>query len=141
MTFSSSSYSYAIPSTLTSVEAIYIKPASDSFPQEIGAELWEVIGDDIVFSQDARNCIPSSTALQIRGRYKIASGDSITDEVLQKYVINLSALIVLKQLSISRVLSFLKNDTTLAEVLRLKADIEGEVARYRQQIQTSFVNG
>lgn len=142
LTFSNSVYQYAVPSTMTVVDAIYIQRSTANFPEELSAELWEVINGQIYFTKQASYVIPTAYTLQVRGKYKLAASDSIpaTYVTLQNYVVRLAALIVIEQLSFTKILSFLHNDTTIQELIAFKNLMKQEVMDYRTQLQVSYVN-
>lgn len=143
LTFHYTTYQYAVPSTLTTIDAIYIKRASSVFPEEISSELWEVIDGDIIFTKTAAFRIPDGFGLQLRGRYKLTDTDSIPDAnpVMKNYVVTLAAWIVLRQLGFTKITSFLHNDTSITEIMNFKNMIEQDMLKLRSQLATSFANG
>lgn len=143
LTYTAGTYQYTVPSTMTTVDAIYIQRSTSIPPEEIASELWEVVGGNILFSSKSSQVIPSGYALQVRGKYKLTSTDSIltSNQALQNYVVNLAALIVLRQLGFSRVMAFLKNDTSMSELVAFRNMVEQDVLRYKAQLTNSFVNG
>lgn len=142
LTFDMTTYAYDIPSTMTTVDAIYIKRASSVFPEEISSELWEVVNGQIIFQKTAAFRIPDGFALQLRGKYKLTDTDDIPESntVLQNYVVMLAAWIVLRQIGFTRVLAFLRNDTSVAELMNFRNMVEQDLLKYRSQLQVSYVN-
>lgn len=143
LTYVAGTYQYAVPSSMTTVDAIYLQRDTTVPPEEIGSELWEVVDGDIIFSKRTYFVIPGGWALQLRGKYKLTASDSIdaSDYALQNYVVNLAAWIALRQLGFSRVMAFLKNDTSMSELVAFRNMVEKDMLRYRAQLQNSFVNG
>lgn len=141
--FSMNVFKYDIPVGITTIDALYIKRSSFVFPEEIGSELWEVIDGQIIFNKNAVLRIPDGFTVQIRGRYKLTDTDSIaaTNMPMQNYIVNLAAWIVLKQVGFSRVLAFLKNDTSMSELIAFRNLIEQDMLKYRSQLQLAYVNG
>ena len=143
LTFSQSTYQYTLPSTVSVVDAIYLKRSTDNFPEEIDSSLWEVVNGAIIFNQKGNFSIPDGFGLQIRGKYKLAQADDIptTDFALKNYVINLAAWIILRQLTFKKITAFLNNDTSVSELINFRSSVERDVQRYRAQLQQSYVNG
>jgi hypothetical protein len=139
LTFSQSSYQNTLPSTITTVSDVYIQRASATFPEPISAELWEVVNGVLQWNNNAKLSIPDGTAIYIRGAYKLTTADSLTKVNLQNYVLANAGFITLKQLSFMRVNRFLRNDTTLGEILGLKKDLYADMIHYREQLQREYV--
>lgn len=141
LSFDMSSYQYAKPGTITTVTGIYIRPTggTDSEPANIGRSLWSVVGSNIQFSSGANNIIPQGFGLFLKGRKKLSyATDTITDTTVQEYVIALGAYNTVTQLMYKKANLFLKNDTTMAELIAMKRELAGDVARLRGQLQTDF---
>lgn len=143
LVYTSSAYQYAVPAGITTIEAIYIQRAAGIDPEEISGDIWEVINNQIVFNKKAGFRIPSGFTLQIRGRYKLTSGNSIpvTNQPMQNYVVTLAAWLILRGIGMTKILSFLHNDTSISEVVAFRREIEQDMLKYRAQLQLSYVNG
>jgi hypothetical protein len=141
--FDMSVYQYTLPSTITTLDAIYIKRSANSFPEEIDSGLWEVINGQIIFQKQAPFSIPTGFQLELRGKYKLQTNDTIptANTALQNYVVNLAAWVILSRMAMTKILSFLHNDTSVSELLAFKTDVNRDVQRYRAQLQQSYVNG
>lgn len=141
-TFVTSVYQYPVPTGMSVVDAIYIQRSSANFPEEISAELWEVVDGNINFTKQAAYVVPTNYALQIRGKYKLAASDSIpADNVtMQNYVVTVAAWIVLKQIGFTKILSFLHNDTSISELVGFRNLIQQDMLNYRTQLVTTYVN-
>lgn len=143
LTFDSTIYQYNIPATMTTIDAIYLQRDSTSFPEEVSGELWEVINGQIIFSEKAYLKIPSGYALQLRGRYKLTATDSISvsNQPMQNYVVALAGWIVLRGIGMTKILSFLHNDTSITELIGFRRELQADVNAYRAQLITAFANG
>lgn len=141
LSFDMSTYQYAKPATLDTITGIYIRPTggTDSEPADIGSNLWSVVGSNIQFKSGANNIIPQGFGLFVKGRKKLAyATDTITDTTTQEYVIALGAYNTITALMYKKANLFLKNDTTLAELIAMKRELYGDIARLRGQLQTEF---
>ena len=140
LTFDTATYQYARPATVDRIQDIYIKPsnASDTDPQKISADLWEVVGDNIHFKNAANLYIPDNYTLYLKGKNKYTTADSIVETNVQEYVLNLAQLNCLNMLGVKKALSFLKNDTSVSEIIAIKRELERKVAQYRQRLPRAF---
>lgn len=144
ITYTTSAYQYALPATMTVIDAVYITRDTSSFPEEISAELWEVINGQLQFSRKTKNVMADNYPLSLRGKYKLATTDTIPDTsvgvILQNYVLALAGTIVLKQIAYTKALAFINNDTTMGEIIGLRNQMLQDVATYRAQLPTYYVN-
>jgi len=142
LTYDASTYEYTVPTGITNIESIYVQYSTTDTPEPIDAACWEVSDGKIRFNRYAFAILDTGDTLHIRGKKKLASGDSIPADnyTLIEYVINLSALNVLRQLSFTKALSFLKNDTSMAELIGLQNNIVNDVNRCRAQLQKSYAD-
>lgn len=140
LTFSTTSYQYAKPSGVDRVVGIYIRPdnTTGTKPVEIASSLYEVIGANIQFKNGANNSIPSGYTLHIKGKTKYTTADTIAETNLQEYVLNLAQLHCLNMLGVKKALSFLKNDTSVGEIIAIKRELERKVQLYRQRLPRAF---
>lgn len=141
VTFDSNTYRYTVPTSMDTVKGIYISAgnSSDSFPQPIDAALWEVVDGYIQFKPQANNYIPDGYTLYIKGNYKYDyTADTLPTDTLQEYVIALGAYNTLTLLTYSKVNLFLKNDTTLSELIALKRELKQDVLELRGKLQREF---
>jgi len=139
LVFSANVYQYPLPSTVTTVSDVYIQRDSSQFPERISAELWEVVNGVLQFNSKAKEVIPDSFPLQLRGHYKLTTGDPLPNEVMQNYVLAEAGYNCLRNLAFTRAFSFLRNDTTMAEVIALRREMYADKTRYRQELQREFV--
>lgn len=139
LVFSMSTYQYALPVGLTTVNEIYLTRSTDNFPERLSAELWEVINGQIQFDAKAKYKIPDGYTLYLRGDYKYVTTDVITSTGLQNYIISLAGYNALRGLAYARAFSFLRNDTTMGEVVALRREMYADMIHYRQQLPREYV--
>lgn len=139
LTFSISNFTYAIPTTLTTVSEIYITRSSTDFPTLVDRKLWRVVGGNIKFYDGALQVIPDGFTLRLKGRYKVTTSDTITDIGLQQYIVALAGYNALRYLLLKRTMQFLKNDTSVAEIVATRRELYADVVRWRQQLQSEFL--
>lgn len=142
LTFSTGTYQYTLPTSLTTVTEIGISPSNSTtsdFPEAIPSSFWEVIGGNIQFKNNANSVIPDGSTLYVKGNKKYDyTADTLPTAALQEYVIALGAYNTLTALAYKKVNLFLKNDTTLGELVALKRELKQEVLELRGKLQRSF---
>jgi len=136
LTYSTGTYQYAIPATLTTIQDIYLSPVGDTlpYPEPIGNGLWEVVNGNIQFNQRADNIIPSNYKLYLKGHYKLTTSDNITPVNMQEYVLALAGVYTLAMLAHKKANLFTKNDVTMAELIALKRELQTDVDRLRRNL-------
>lgn len=138
LSYSSASWQYAIPATLSTVRAIYTELDSSSNPDPISSDLYEIVDGEIQFRDSTRSWLIDGQTLYLKGTYKLGASDELTTTNLVNYVINMAAEILLNQLLLKRAFMFLRNDTTTADILRSLQAVQGNVLRYKQALQREF---
>lgn len=137
LTYSVGTYQYAIPATIDVIQDIYIRPDnSQDNPEKISANLWEVVGSNIQFK--GIESVPDGYTLYLKGSYKYTTSDTITETNVQEYVLNLAQRHCLKMLGVKKALRFLKNDTSMSEVVAIKRELDQEVRNYRKRMPTAW---
>lgn len=140
-TFSSTTYQYALPSGMKTVKDIYISPTNDSSsaPSKIDASLYEVVDGNIQFKNNALAVIPEGYTLYIKGGQKLDhTSDTLTSTNMQEYVIALAGYNTLMLLGFKKANLFLKNDTTMGELIALKRDLKDDVRELRAKLHREF---
>lgn len=142
LTYDDQTYQYAVPSAVSVIEDIYIRPGNttDAKPESIASSMWEVVGSNIQFKNNSNSFIPDGYTLYIRGTKKYTTSDTINETELQEYVLNLAILQCLNLIGVKKVVRFLKNDTTMSEIIGMKREIERKVAEYRRRLPKRFEN-
>ena len=142
LTFTDGTFQYAIPTGVKKVKDIYIKPDnSQDEPEKIDSTLWEVVGSNIHFKNNASGLIPTGWTLYIKGAQKLDyASDTIDSTSMQEYVIALGGYNTLTLLGYKKANLFLKNDTTMAELISLRREFKQEVLEFRAKLPRSFEN-
>ena len=141
LTFTSTVADYTLPDTLTSVKGIYISASNSDadLPDPIDSSLWQVNGTTLTFSNKTTRVIPNGYTLHIKGNYKLDyAGDSLETVNLQEYVIALAGYNTLMLLGYKKANLFLKNDTSMSELITLKRDLKDDIRELRAKLQRSF---
>lgn len=142
LSFTAGTNSYPLPSGFGAVADVGISPSNSltsDFVSSIGEGLWETQGSNLVFRNNANSVLSSGYTLYLKGRKKLDwNTDTITTPNLQEYVIALAGVNTLTLLAYQKVNLFLKNDTTLGELVALKRELEQDVIRLRGRLQKSF---
>lgn len=140
LTFSTTTSVYTVPNSLTTVKDIYISRSNSSAdePEKIASNLWEVIEGEIHFKQGANNIIPDGYTLYLKGNYKLTTSDNITETNLQEYVIALGGWETLRLLGFKKANLFLKNDTSMSELIALKRDFKQDVLEIRARLPREY---
>lgn len=137
LTTSAATYQYAIPVALTTVQDIYIRTDNSiDNPTKIDSSFYEVVGSNIQFSP--HSTVPDGYGLFVKGKYKYTTADTITETNVQEYVLTVAQYRCLKLLGNKKVNRFLKNDTTMAELVTLKRDLEQDMMNYRKRLPTGY---
>jgi hypothetical protein len=136
--FVAGTYTYAVPTALSTVMEIYYKPTSTDPMQAISKELYSIVNGQIIFLDNVSRWLDDTYTLYIKGRIKLATTDSLTTKNLINYVLNLSAELLLSSLLLKKTFVFLTNDTTVSEIAAALNIIQGQVLRYKQALLREF---
>lgn len=141
LTYSTTSYQYARPATMTTVKGIYISASNStsSFPEPVSDDLWSVVGSNIQFAPGAGGGIPNGYTIYIKGAYKLDPDvDTLDTVALQEYVLANAAFETLSMLTLKKANRFLKNDTTMGEAIALKREFRQDMLQARGRLQREF---
>jgi len=140
LSYAQGTYQYTLPAALSTLQDIYISPTGSTqpFPAPIDSNMWEVISGEIQFQQRADYTIPDGYTLYLKGRLKLATTDSISDAQLQEYVLALAGYNTLTMLGHKKANLFVKNDTTMAELIGLRRELLMEVKEMRARLPKQF---
>jgi len=141
LTFATNTDTYTLPTALNTVTDISISPSNSTsdFRMTIPSDLYDVTNGSIVFKNNANSLLENGYTLYVKGNYKYDyTADTLAGDALQEYVIALGAYNTLTALAYKKVNLFLKNDTTLSELIALKRDLKQEVLELRAKLQRSF---
>lgn len=136
LTYSERTWQYAVPAALTTVKDIYVKASANDEPESTALN-WEVIDGNIHFKGGSR-IIPDGYTLYLKGHYKYTTSDTVSEVRIQEYILNLAQLIALQKLGIKKALKFLKNDTSVSEIVAIQRELERKVSQHRSSIQKEF---
>lgn len=140
LSFTHGTFQYARPSGIDVVTDIYIKPDnSEDEPEKIASDLWEVVGSNIHFKAGAK-VIPEGYTLYVKGRTKYDVDDTITETRLQEFILNMAQLHCLNMYGTKKALKFIKNDTSMSEIIAFKRELERKVAGYKARVPRSYEN-
>jgi hypothetical protein len=139
LTFSISTYQYELPSTINVVQDVYLERDVSQFPEAISRELWEVVAGNLQFNNVAHWTIPDTYPLWLKGYYKVTIDDEIDDVRLQEYILSLAGWFCLRNLQYTKLNSFLRNDTTIQDLMQSRQAMWQDVINFRQQlVQNDF---
>lgn len=134
-------YQYALPETLTTLQDIYISPngSTQPTPEPISSDLWELVAGNIQFNQRADYTIPSGYQLYLKGHYKLDPTSDTLDTVnIQEYVLSLAGFNTLTLLAHKKANLFIKNDTTMSELIGLRRELLADVKDARTRLQKDY---
>lgn len=131
-------WQYPLPATLTTVRGLYFIRTTTDNPEPISPDLYEVVAGNIQFNRQVERWLSDTYTLYIKGLYKLTTSDSLTSDNLVNYVINLAAEILLNNLILKRTFVFLRNDTSLTDIVRALQTIQGQTLRYKQALLREF---
>lgn len=135
-TYSTSTYRYTIPTGIDYMKGLYYKPTSTSFPIPVSSEAYEVVNGEFIISPDYQYTFTDGTTLVVRGVVQKTTSDSLAAD-RQEYVLKLAHLYSLRRLGGQKVNKFLKNDTSMAEIINLRTSLEREIAVMRRRFSAS----
>lgn len=141
LTYSSSTYQYTKPTGMTTIKDIYLSISNNTStdkPQKLDKAVWEVVDGNIQFNNYADSVITSGSTLYIKGNYKYTISDTISDVNTQEYIIALAGFNTLTALTFKKANLFLKNDTSMSELIALRRELKQEVLEYRAKKARDF---
>jgi hypothetical protein len=136
--FTAGTFSYPVPTALTTVTDIFYKPTSTEPMTRISADLYTVINGTIQFLDNVTRWLDDTYTLYIKGRYKLTVSDSLQRDNQINYVLSLAAFTLLKRLKYKSAFQFLKNDTTMAEIINAARDAQADVLTYKQALLREY---
>jgi hypothetical protein len=136
--FTVGTFTYNIPVTLTTVTDIYYKPTSTDPMTPISSDLYTIINGQISFIDNATQWLGDTYTLYIKGRYKLLTTDSLTTDNLVNYTLSLAAYLLLKRLSYKHTFQFLKNDTSMSDIINARRDMQADMLTYKQALLREY---
>lgn len=140
LTYKQGAYQQALPTTLTTLQDIYLAPTGSTqpMPEPISNDLWEMVAGNIQFRQKADWIIPTGYVLYLKGRYKLTTDDTLDTVDLQEYVLSLAGVNTLTLLAHKKANLFIKNDTTMGELIGLRRELITDVKELRTKLAKEF---
>lgn len=138
LTYAIGVFQYPIPDSLDTVKEIYIERASDQYPEKISNHLYEIVAGNIQFHNSVQRFLDNTYVLFLKGGYKLTVDDDLQTDAQINYVLNLAALVLLKQLALKSAFVFLRNDISMSDLIRAKSDLQADVLRYKQALAREF---
>jgi len=136
-TYANTTNTYAIPATMTTVTNLGYS-TTDTWDKPLDSGAWEIEGTDILIDNDYRYVIPSGATIKAKGNYKLTTADEVTDANQIEYVLALAHYSTLKLLGAKKTNRFVKNDTTMNEIIAMRRDIEMNIKNLRQGLQRAY---
>lgn len=131
-------WQYPIPGVLNTVREIYLLKNSTSYPEKISPDLYEIVNGNIQFFPQVQNFLTDTYQLYLKGNYKLTISDSLLSDNMINYVLSNAAYILLGQLLFMKVFVFLRNDTTLADIINSRKEMQNQMLMYRQMLAREF---
>lgn len=132
LVYSTSTYEYTLPATIDYVKGLYYKDASTSFPDPIPSDAFETVNGKIYISPEYQYYFLDGATIAIKGQHQLDVTDDLSQD-RQEYVLKLAHYNTLRRLGAQKVNKFLKNDTSMAEIVALRTSLEREIAQMRRR--------
>jgi hypothetical protein len=134
ISYTPGTYSYPIPTAMTVVKKVRYQRTTDSYPEEITPDLYDIHDGNIEFNDNMRYWIYDNYTLIVNGSYKLTTADSLTTQNLVNYTLSLATEILLSRLLLKKTFVFLTNDTSLQEIALALRTIQQQVLKYKQAL-------
>lgn len=140
LSYVAGTWQYAIPATLTTVTGLRFQRTSTDFPEPIDRSLYNVntATNSIEFVLNAPIWFDAGQTLLVDGRYKLTTNDLLLTDALINYVLSNAAYVMLRNLYLKRNFVFLRNDTTMGDIINARRDMQADMLRYKQSLQRDF---
>jgi hypothetical protein len=138
-TWANATWSYAVPIAMTTVKDILMPRSTLDAPEGVTSDAYEVSGGSIHFNPMAQRIFTVGDRLTIKGNKKLSwENDTLDTPALQEYVIALAGYNTLTLLSFQKANLFIKNDTSMSELIALRRELFNEVREYRSRLEKSY---
>lgn len=138
LTFIPGTYSYTQPATISALMDVMYLPDSTGPMQPIARDLWQVINGTIYFTDNVQNWLNDNVPIYLKGKYKLLTTDSLTTTIVVNYVLSLAAYLLLKRLSYKMTFQFLRNDTSMGDIINARRDMQADMLTYKQALHRQF---
>lgn len=137
--YDSTQFQYPVPNDVSAIYDLYVNPTNDaSRLEKVDPNLWERVGDNIHFKNGAGDYLTSGDTVYIRGAIKLSADDTITELRVREFVLKLAHLKCMSMYGTKKAFKFVKNDTSVAEVVALKRELERDVQAARAALEASI---
>lgn len=137
-TYTAGTYTYPIPASISVPTEILFHPTTSDPLVPISKDLYMIVDGTIIFVDNVRNWLYDTYTLYIKGRRKLTTSDSLTTSPLVNYVLSLAAYTLLKRLGYKHTFQFLKNDTSMADIINARRDMQQDVLTYKQALLREY---
>lgn len=131
--FVATTYRYALPASIDVVQDVYYRPSTSEFPAPISSDCWEIVDGQLSLTPLAKRYFVAGDTIFLRGKNKIIKTDTVSGAGLQEYILALAGYNTLTLLTYKKANLFLKNDTTVGELITLRRELKEEVREYRNR--------
>ena len=138
ITYVAGTFDYAIPVALTTVKDVLYPISTSDAPEVVPSDIWSVTNGRIYFVRGVDGYVTTGTIFTIKGNYKYTVADLITDLKMLDYIIALAAVRTLTLLGYKKVNLFLKNDTSMGELIALKRELASDVDKLRLHLVKEY---
>lgn len=138
LVFSNSSNEYPIPVGITTITDISYANSSSDFPDSVDNTLWDTAEGNLTFSNRARSYLSDGYGFTVKGWKKLTILDTVNDEAVQNYILALAAYNCLRNIGYTKIMKFVRNDTTVSEIIGMRREFERDVQNYRKQLQQAY---
>lgn len=125
---------YSLPTGIEHIEEIMIDKENDGYPEPLDPSAYRIYGGKIYFNRNYKS-LEGSKTLVLVGKKKLTTSDDLPT-FLQNYVLALAQAYTTELLRNKRVNRFIKNDTTLGEILRAGQDAHRKALQMRRHLHS-----
>jgi hypothetical protein len=139
VSFVMGTFTYSKPATLDTISAIWVQYATGEPKRKLDRHLYTFPTDGTFeFIDDSRRWLQDNLTLYLVGRHKLTTDDSLDTTALVNYVLNWAAFLLLNRLALKYAFSFLKNDTSMSDILNARNAFQSNALMYKQALQREF---
>jgi len=131
-TYDQSTYTYAVPSGVDIVKDIYYKELSTDFPAIVTSDAYDIVNGNIYITPEYRYYFQQGSTLVVKGVHQQTVADNLASD-RQEYILKLAHYNTLRRLGAQKANKFLKNDTSMAEIVALRQTLERDIAVMRRR--------
>lgn len=137
LTTGSQQQAYTLPDAISYPTDVFIDVLGDGYGEKVDQNAWDVIDGSLRFTLSHKYILPSKTII-LYGWQKFDTDDSIP-HTLKNYVLALATRNLITQLMMKKTFRFIKNDTTMAEIVAAKNDAENIILQFRGQARNTRI--